>query len=135
MDGIKRPEKGERILAEWARRVVDILRQRRLVPSRSFDIRTDSRGTSLSFRKGDTKKSSRIGLDGVPSRFLLCRKTPGGSMRSGYMATPYPLGFAKMDITYAEGTEAIRLFLGEMVDGEPLYDGDYLMGSVMETKS
>ena len=45
MDSLTRPKAGDRILAEWARGIVEHLRKSRLVSSRDFKVQVTSRGT------------------------------------------------------------------------------------------
>lgn len=127
---LTRPEPGDKILQKWAENLVRTLRYHRLASNKSFTIKTTEKGTVIELRSFKTKRKYTIYLSGAIVRYLLCKKTGGPTSDAGnYPVEPYPLGFCPVKCNSGEETINTTLWLDEMVDGDPLYDGEFLAGS------
>ena len=142
MDNLQRPNKGDRILAEWARKVVEALRKSALVSSEDFEVKETAKGTVVSFR---TKKKKRYKVKiklagGAISRAytgLAYENIPSVSMDVPVKIMIHPLGEIPTTEDYDE-YKAKSLMAGELVDGGPYEMGQGLLGfnatTIVETE-
>lgn len=132
---LQRPNPGDKVLASWAKQLVEALRAHRLASSHWFDVETTKDGTIVRFTSKKTKKKYKIKLSGTPVQWMLCQKDggdsypPAGEQLHDLPVNPMPLGFIPHQITYAGELQKSELYLNEMVDGEPIFDGDFMLGS------
>lgn len=128
MDNLTRPEAGDRILQSWAKSVIDILRRRRLVPSEDFDIKTDSKGTTITFkvRKKQKRYKVRIVFSGgyISKAFAAEIMSPyaGTENESEVDVELRPLGWC--DFVEFGGDSNHRTMAGELLDGGPYLKGE-----------
>lgn len=128
MDGLTRPEAGDRILQSWAKSVIDILRRRRLVPSEDFDIKTDSKGTAITFKVRKSKKRYNVRV--VFSGGFIS-KAFAAEIKSQYADTENesevdvelrPVGWCDF-VGFGEASNQ-RTMAGELLDGGPYLKGE-----------
>lgn len=128
MDNLTRPEAGDRILQSWAKSVIDILRRRRLVPSEDFDIKTDSKGTTINFkvRKRQKRYKVRIVFSGgyISKAFAAEIKSPhtGTGNNSEVDVELRPVGWCDF-VEFGEASKQ-RTMAGELLDGGPYLKGE-----------
>lgn len=132
---LTKPNPDDPILQSWAAAVIRVLRRHRLINSKWFKVKTTSDGTVLTFTSIRKKKKIRVKFKGTPSQFMICQKSGGpsypehGAQLHDLPVSPWPLGFVYPSITYAGQLKKSQLYVNEMVDGEPYFDGDFIMGS------
>lgn len=132
---LDRPEAGDPILQKWAAELVRVLRRHKLVDSNWFKVKTTEKGTIVTFKNIRKKKKIRIKFGGIPSQFMICRKDGGESYppRGGQLhdlpVEVWPLGYSFANIVPAGTLTKSELYVNEMIDGEPYFDNDFILGS------
>ena len=132
---LTRPNADDPILQSWAANLIRVLKRHRLTNSKWFKVKTTSDGTILTFTSIRKKKKIKVKFKGTPSQFMICQKDGGPSYSSegqqlkNVPVAPWPLGFIYPSYNYAGTLTKSELYINEMVDGEPYYDGDFIIGS------
>ena len=116
------------MMADWARRVVQMLRDGQLVTNKWFDVTKTDSGTSVRFKWPTRRTVMKIKLNGALTRAFLARKEPDERVMPGNAsyAMPLPLGFTPPDPTVPRGKTLAYDY--EMMDGDPVCPGEHFIG-------